>query len=340
MNAGRAAVALLIMFFAVGCAGASAPQAGSGTSASPSPGRSASSNPATEHSPSATSATSAPPRRAMPAESCPARFPATKNGLPPATVSSPDRLVPAQPIRAVALCSYDGTNMSPLAGRPLVEHRVLTGAFDSLTAGLRWEPPGSAGACTLTGGAETDFLLGLTYDNGVLWIHSAKDPNDCTRTTNGAFTASVNDGAQFAAVLAAGHWVAAPPTPDAGPCGGDGRWGQQLVMVPAGATGADICPQTPAAARHVSTQSDIDAVAAVLNSGRTFVSTSSCAQETDPTTKQPVEPEFSSIRFTYPKGPAVVVRLARGCRPSVDNGNLQTMDATAALGVMNAILKK
>ncbi len=278
----------------------------------------------------------------MAAAHCPARFPGTKNGLPgPATVSSPDRLVPAQPIRAVALCSYNGTNMDPMAGRPLARHLALTGTFEAITAVLRWEPPRLAlAACGAVGGPETDFLLGLTYDDGVLWIHSAQDPDDCTPTTNGAFTALGNDGAQFAAVLSAGHWVPAPPSPNDGSCGGDGRWGQQLDMVPAGATGADICPPTSTAARHVLAHSDIDALVAVLNTGKTSVSTQSCVEDIDPKTKQPVNPEFSSIRFTYPQGPAVVVRIAPGCRPSIENGSLQTADATAALQVLDTILKK
>lgn len=242
------------------------------------------------------------------------------------------------------LCAYDGSNMAPMAGRPLGAHTVLAGDLTALESDLRWQPPNNnLGMCTMVGGPQTNFLLALRPATGApLWVYAARDLNGCERTTNGRFVSLDNSGAQFAASLAAGRWMPAPPPQVPSQCAVTGRFGQQNVLVPAGVVAARVCANggSPGAGRTVRI-ADPSALRPLLNAvdrATTRPSGNSCAQIVDPETGKAVVQTFYAVVFEYPTGPAVRLSVADGCRPGLDNGNLQSTDAAPVLAAVEKLL--
>lgn len=142
------------------------------------------------------------------------------------------------------LCAYLGSNMAPMAGRPLGTQTLLTGDLATMTTDLRWLPPGTGNpTCNDMGGPQTNFLLSLRLaSGGSMWVFAAEEVDHCVRSTNGRFQTLHTSGPQFAAALRAGRWVPAPPDPAPDPCDATGRYGQQNTMVPAGVVAIRICP--------------------------------------------------------------------------------------------------
>ncbi|WP_088289552.1 hypothetical protein [Kineosporia sp. A_224] len=261
----------------------------------------------------------------------------------PSVPDGGDRLVPqAVPQRAL-LCRYapaDGAEFragAPAwAGPALAGSVVLVGPLDTLAGDLTWLPEERLGAprtCTAIGGPTTRFLLGLTYPDGVVWVAGNEDPNGCDQSWNGRFATGTNLGRQLAATFDAKTWVggqawAVDYSAEAGPCWAprSGRLGQGRDLVPAGATSLRVCRQDFAGTSATWTSvepADYGRLLALLDDLRTSEWDSSCSMlDPDAPTRTTYE-----LRFDYPAGPPVVVRVDPTCRPAVMSGDREVNDA-------------
>jgi len=162
----------------------------------------------------------------------------------PQGVDGRSRLVPPQTPQSALVCAYDGFNDGEQKGWALTDSRELSGGLDQLATDLTLRPRYSGGGgCTQMGGPQVDYLLGLSYPDGVVWVSTAQEPNNCVASSNGVFRTG-NLGDQVAAAHAAGAWPLAPP-PAVAPCADPlrGRLGQETTLVPDGVTSVDICPE-------------------------------------------------------------------------------------------------
>lgn len=277
--------------------------------------------------------------------SCPTTFPAAKAKVPVITpAATADRLVPDIPLTSGLLCSYAGSNMAPMAGRPIGAQKVLAGDLTTLQSDLRWQPPNSGfGACSSVGGPQTNFLLALRPNAGPpLWVFAALDPNNCEPTTNGRFVSLDRSGMQFAASLAAGRWMPAPPRENASRCDAAGRFGQQDELVPPGVTAVRICVTIANTDTEKTVRiTDAARLQPLLDAAdRTKIgpTTGSCAQAVDTKTGQSLMPTFFTVAFDYATGPSVRLSVADGCRPGLDNGNLQSSDTAPVSAAVKKLL--
>jgi len=264
--------------------------------------------------------------------SCRARYAGQAPWVParPAGVDGRARLVPTQTPGSALICAYPGSNMARRqTGWALSGRRRLTGGLAALAAQLSWQPRGQQGRCTLVGGKQTNYLIGLTYPGGGrIWVAATKDPNDCVATSNGEFTSFGVVGPIVSRAFTSGRWPARQPVS----ChrhGQDlGRLGQDTVMVPPGSTSLTIC--TPAA--HTLT-TGYQALTTALNALPTRPSTRTCTPGTGP-----AAPFFYQLLFSYPQGPPVQVTIARGCHPAIDNLSLQSASASSILPIIQQLL--
>jgi hypothetical protein len=98
-------------------------------------------------------------------------------------------------------------------------------------------------------------------------------------------------------------------------------------MVPAGATSVTICAPK-ARTRTTSYQG----LAAALNRLPTQPSTHSCSGTPSPSTSY-------QLFFSYSEGPPVMVSILIGCRPAIDNDDLQANSASSVMPVIQQLLK-
>ena len=273
-------------------------------------------------------------RTAAQASRCPDRLKAqARSGDPlPPVNGIADRLVPATAVRSALLCSYQGTNMAPVAGQRLSNSRTLTDGMAEMVQDLRWLPQqikGQSHPCTAVGGPQTNYLLAVNLTDGTTaWVAGAEDPNGCVQATNGRFTASVNLGQEFTATMKTGRWPGLETTSD-GPCAGTGRFGQESRLVPDGVVAVDICRSTSdGLGRIARLTTGFRPLVNALNAKRTTISTNSCQEQTTipgatPTLGPPV---FYYLLFRYANGPSVLVRYTDQCTPAIDNSSLQATD--------------
>src|SRR5207248_9014621 len=113
------------------------------------------------------------------------------------------------------ICAYRGSNTAKQqAGWALSGRRSLAGGLARLAAQLTWQPRRSTqpGPCTLVGGPQTNYLIGLTYPGGArIWVAATDDPNECVAASNGEFTSSGIIGPAVSPAFASGRWPARPP---------------------------------------------------------------------------------------------------------------------------------
>jgi hypothetical protein len=248
----------------------------------------------------------------------------------PRGVDGKSRLVPPQPPTRAVLCAYSGTNGDPQTGWLRDGSRVISGGLDRLAADLTLvsRRPGGPISCTLMGGAQVNYLLGLNYENGTLWVSASDEPNHCVATSNGRFTA-LDVSADLAAAYESGTWGQSPPpsAADRFPCTAQptGRLGQEANLVPPGATSALICPEPMYGdGRSVTvTGADLIDLVEALNRLPTGPIGLGCVPTDDP----PPTPRDYELLFRYPDGPGVLLRIMTGCQPSITNGNLAVVDA-------------
>jgi len=261
--------------------------------------------------------------------SCPARYARPAPWVPakPTGVDGRSRLAPLRTPTSALICAYAGMNIGKQSGWALSGRRVLDEGFARLAAQLAWQPRKVHGqdiVCTLVGGNQTNYLIGLTYTGGrTLWVATTVDPNACVNTSNGRFTSFGSVGSIAGRALRTGRW---PPTPPPS-CRrtGQGRLGQQTSMVPPGSTSLLICR----AGRVI--RSGYGSLVAALNALPTRVSTRGCSG------RGPSGQRYRLL-FSYPSGPPTVVDIMTGCYPEIDNLSLQANSAKRILPIIGRLL--
>jgi hypothetical protein len=238
------------------------------------------------------------------------------------------RLVPQRLPRTAVICAYDGFNTGPSAGWKLAGRRLLSGDLARLAADLSWQPrkvPGQQNACTAVGGAQVNYLIGLTYPGrGRLWVAASRDPNDCVLTSNGTFTGYPGAGGDVARAFMSGRWPRSGPVSCRSTGPGLGRLGQDQAMVPPGAISMSIC----GGHGGPTLTSGFGGLVSALNALPSVTSTRECSMS--PGHKG----SFYSLRFGYPEGPGVQVIVSSGCVPAIDNGSLQSASARTIVPII------
>jgi hypothetical protein len=269
--------------------------------------------------------------------STPLACPQVHTGAPPWVPDLPrgvdgrSRLVPPQaPVRAV-VCAYAGMNTDPeQAGWALTSGQELTAGLDGLADDLTLAARRTAPvACPAVGGPQVNYLLGLTYQTGTLWLSTADDPGQCSLASNGLFTAN-GIGKAVATAYDAGRWTGIPPD-DTVPCGGGvqlGRLGQDAALVPSGAVSAEICRGNGPSVRLTS---GFNGLVDALNQLPTEPAGYQCHTDGNVVGYQ--------LLFRYAMGPPVLIRIFAGCRPAIMNGSLGANDASTALPIVEQLLE-
>jgi len=256
---------------------------------------------------------------------------------PPAGVDGRSRLVPRQAPRSAVVCAYAGFNFNigKRSRWALSGQRVLVGGLARLARQLSWRPrtlSGQSNWCTLMGGPQTDYLIGLTYTGGgTVWVAAALDPNDCVGTSNGQFTSFGTVGPVVQRAFRSGRWPPRQRVSCTGPNLAAGRRGQETTMVPPGATSLVIC----APAAH-SIRSGYQALVAALDSLPTRLSTRQCSEVHRPSARSR---RGYRLLFSYPAGPPVLVVIAAACYPAIDNLSLQANSASSILPIISRLLR-
>jgi hypothetical protein len=271
----------------------------------------------------------------VPRLSCPANY-ADQAPWVPATPTGADgrsRLVPPRTPSSALVCAYRGSNTAKRqAGWVLSGRRSLTGGLARLAGQLSWQPrrlPGQQTGCTLIGGPQTNYLIGLTYPGGAtIWVAATDEPNECVSASNGEFTSSGVIGPDVSRAFASGRWPAPNPVSCTRPRQDIGRLGQDTAMVPAGSTSVTIC-----ASRAHTLTSGYQTLVAALNRLPARPSTRSCSPSPGPSAAE------YQLLFSYPEGPPVSVFILSGCHPEIDNGDLQSDSARSILPVIQQLLK-
>ncbi len=116
------------------------------------------------------------------------------------------------PSRVIA-CSYadsGATGAGTSVGSPLGQSRIISDGLDQLAGRLAgmpaWYADGEPTFCTQVGGPAANYLLGLSYPSGTMWVSTATDPNACSGTTNGDFVSRTSLGKDVAYALSTGRW--------------------------------------------------------------------------------------------------------------------------------------
>jgi hypothetical protein len=265
---------------------------------------------------------------------CPERYARQAPWVPakPAGVDGRSRLVPQQIPRSALICAYAGSNEAKQqAGWALSGRRSVTGNLAGLAAQLSWQArrlPGQRLACTLVGGPQTDYLIGLTYPGGgMMWVAATDEPNECVAASNGEFTSTGTIGPAVSKAFASGRW----PARQAVSCNKSfqdiGRLGEDKAMVPAGPTSLTIC----APKAHTTITSGYQALVRALNRLPTQPSTGRCS----PSPASSI-PTWYDLYFSYPYGPPVLVEIAVGCYPEVSNLYLESHSANTVLPIIRS----
>ena len=207
--------------------------------------------------------------------------------------------------------------------------RPLAGGLASLAAQLTWTPhsPRQPIACTLVGGPQTNYLIGLAYPGGArIWVAATDEPNECVGASNGEFTSSGIIGPAVSTAFASGRWPARTPVSCNRSYQDTGRLGQGAAMVPAGSTSVTICAPK---ARTVATSYQV--LVSALNRLPTRPSALGCSGTPGPSGAY-------ELFFSYPEGPPVLVTILIGCHPAIGNGDLQANSASSVIPVIRQLL--
>jgi hypothetical protein len=241
-------------------------------------------------------------------------------------VDTGGHLVPRQaPTRAV-VCRYALRSYDPTKGQASWALRAgaLAGGLDRLGEDLWWFPRAPTGwmpVCTTRWNPHpVDYLVGLQYPGGTVWISTAGS-SECTTTTNGDFVSDRLAGDQVERSLAAGAWVPSarlPRADETNPCetGPEpGRYGQDTTLVPPAPVELRICRQSDDQSSQglpiygsATLRTGVAELAAQLSSGRTQSSNPGCDASGGIT-------DSYLLLFRYAEGPPVRVGAVIGCDP-------------------------
>ncbi len=251
----------------------------------------------------------------------------------PTGIDGRSRLVPQITPGSALLCAYRGSNTAKQqAGWALSGRRSLAGGLASLAGQLTWKPhsPRQPIACTLVGGPQTNYLIGLAYPGGArIWVAATDEPNECVGASNGEFSSSGIIGPAVSKAFASGRWPARTPVSCNRSYQDIGRLGQGTAMVPAGSTSVTIC-----APKCAHTHAHLRLPGPGLGA--------------QPAADPPLDPRLFrharpfrayEIFFSYPEGPPVLVSILIGCHPAIGNGDLQATSASSVVPVVRQLLK-
>jgi hypothetical protein len=268
----------------------------------------------------------------------PLTCPQTYGGSPPWVPDLPrgvdgqSRLVPPEPPVRAMVCAFLGTTGDSVQdqrdGWKLSGSRELGGSLNLLAADLTHVARLTTDrACATVGGPNDNYLLGLTYNSGTLWVSATEHPSGCGPVSNGQFIALNAIAPAVAASYAAGTWTQPPPRD--GPCTGQtmGRLGQEADMVPPGAVSVEICEGT----RHLVLTTGFTGLVDALNRPPTQVSASGCTLVATPGAQ-------FGLLFHYTEGPSVSVIVTVGCQPAIMNGSLGADDAATVIAQIEQLL--
>lgn len=228
------------------------------------------------------------------------------------------RLLPDREPTSLVVCSYlvlDAFRAEPLAPPYAVQSRTLPDATvrRDIVQVLTWAPRGGTGAkaCTAMGGNETVHLVGVTYEDAVVWVAAKADPNSCSRATNGDFMSRAAVGVAIEGLLGARD-----PLPQAtGGCDTRtlGRLGDDRTLAPEGDPRVTVCRNS---ARGEPQATVLDAaqgrdVVTALRSLRVRPGDSTC----EGAGAAPGD-DFRLV-LGYAEGPDAVVNVLPGCVPPV-----------------------
>lgn len=260
--------------------------------------------------------------------SCPAKYAGPTPWVPskPRGIPGNSRLVPNETPKSALMCAYKGSN----GGDYSVSHWALAGTHDvtenlaGLTDELTWQPrkiSEQSSFCGLVGGTQTNYLIGLTYPGGTMWVSASDEPDQCVDATNGDFTALPSVGADATKAFSTGRWPSRAPIS----CRSDaGRLGQDTAMVPPGVVSLTICTDKANAVRG-----NFGDLVSALNSGPTVESDGSCS---------PSPKTSYRLVFGYRHGPPLWVSVMDGCYPELYNGSLQAQSARSAIPIIRHLL--
>jgi hypothetical protein len=231
----------------------------------------------------------------------------------PQGINAGDRLVPDETPEGVIVCAYLGSD-GQLTGAS-----TLHGDLSAVTESLTWLPRGDTHSypCStvLLPTDGENYLIGLSYADGALWVSAPGD--HCAGATN-ANLRELADAAYRTQTWPGSEGTGKPCEPtDAG------RLGQDETLVPGTPVGLRIC----ARGEDRGANFDPAPLAAALNQLPTRPSTHICSQEGRH--GQPYH-----LRFSYPTGPDVWVRVDESCRPAIDNNSLQADNPSTIMALL------
>lgn len=282
---------------------------------------------------SSTGSTSSPTTPPVKTATCPARAQQSPTWVPQAATlaGTSDSLVPPGVPTSAVICSYPaGTNMDQqVAGKtfPLATSTTLAAGLDRIPndLGYQMRARSSGRACTAAGGPVTNQLLGLTYRTGTVWVAAQDDPNNCSTTSNGTFTADPAFGRVLADSAKQARWVAPPR--DGGCSRGTGRVGSDRDLIPGDPIGFTVCDESkamrpPSAALRTEVIRVLGALPTTTAQGW-----SSCGQAPKPQQNR-------SLVFDYASGPAVSIDVFVGCTPELMGAGRQAKSAAPIVALL------
>ena len=246
----------------------------------------------------------------------------------PEGVDGKARMVPDETPTTVRVCAYLHDDHGALTAE-----RAVHGDLAAVTQTLTWLPSGTNSFPCPTYLAATDsdnYLIGLSYADGRVWV--AAPGNHCAGASNGEFRTTANLSALADAAYTSGVWdpeAGQPAHPDPCTMTDSGRLGQDRTFVPDTPTGLAICAGANGQ-DEVGTDFDPAPFVAALNQLPTTADTGAygCAQATGGT------PTSYGLKFSYPAGPDVFVRVLDGCTPAVANHSLASDDDSTIMALL------
>jgi hypothetical protein len=252
----------------------------------------------------------------------------------PQGVDGGARLLPDRQPRSVVDCAYPVLDLRATlpSGPPyrLASRTLVTGdRMDDVVELLASAPRGDGGgrACTAIGGDETVHLVGVRFDDAIVWVASLAEPNRCSTATNGDFISPLAVGSTLE------QWFGTPgrKDPNQGGCHPwtSGRLGDDRSLAPDGDPTVMVCRPTSTGQQVLQLRRDQSRqVVQALRALATPPTDHTCAGG-DP---QPGE-DFRLV-LDYDRGNDVVINVVPSCRPQLMSSTLEAEDATSVIGLV------
>ncbi len=243
------------------------------------------------------------------------------------------RLLPERDPASLVVCAYPTMTVTssapPTAPYRLTQRTLATAeqrrqVVDLLSWAPRWN--GQENVCTMMAGDETAYLVGVRYDDAIVWVAAKADANACSKATNGDFTSGAPLGVPLRALLAA------TPDPAGARCDARtfGRLGDDHTLAPEGAPLVTVCRvaadgSTKPTALDASRSAQVVAALQALPTRPTSHTCNGSGAATD---------RRFHLVLTYPQGPAVRVDVDPDCGPPVRGGGVESAQVGEVVGLV------